>query len=259
VLREKGATIDRGGLSHATPIHRNDGNARSRREPAGSAIPGTTGAETTGGANRRAGASQGAIDRNLSIDLQPTGTTLTLSKPKLEGDFYTFISLPEKVTTRIRKSAVKKITPLTSDLNKETAYQIELLPSGRVLARERPQLKTGAYVFHTYKTGTLMSVKKADVKQVTLLQGLPAFKAKQEEMGAKLLVGNLSMEGGSIRVIPDPGAHTAPPASDASAPSNWNYDGVPGATDAYAPSNAVVAHPGDVPKAPEPPPPPPPR
>jgi hypothetical protein len=195
------------------------------------------------------------------IDLEPTGATLTLSKPMLEGDFYTFISLPEKVPTRIKKSAVRKITPLTSDLNKETAYQLELLPSGKVLARERPQLKTGAYVFHTFKTGTLMSVKKADVKQILLLTGLPAFKAKQEEKGAKLLVGNLSMEGGSVRVISDPGAHAgaAPPAGEAPANGNWNYDGVPGATDAYAPANATVAHPGDVPKAPEPPPPPPPR
>jgi len=196
------------------------------------------------------------IDR---IDLEPTGAAFSLGKPTLEGDFYVFISLPEKTTTRIRKTAVRKITPLTKDVNKETAYQLELLPSGRVLAREKPVFKTGAYVFHTFKTGTLMSVKKADVKQVTLLTGLPAFKAKQEEKGAKLLVGNLSMEGGSVRVIPYPGAAPAAPASGgAPANGNWNYDGVPGATDAYAPANATVAHPGDVPKAPEPPPPPPP-
>jgi len=58
------------------------------------------------------------IDR---IDLEPTGAAFSLGKPTLEGDFYVFISLPEKTTTRIRKTAVRKITPLTKDVNKETA------------------------------------------------------------------------------------------------------------------------------------------
>ena len=36
------------------------------------------------------------------------------------------------------------------------------------------------------------------------------------------------------------------------APSNWIFNGVPGVTDAWAPPSAVVASPGDVPRARDP-------
>jgi hypothetical protein len=153
---------------------------------------------------------------------------------------------------RLPQARVKKITRVTQDLGKETVYQIDLVPSGRMIAREKPKLQTGTYVFHAFKNGTLMSLRLADVKKVTRLTGLPAFRAKQEELGAAL-IDDLPMEGGTAHVIPAPGAAPAP-ASQPSAPGNWIYQGKPGATDAYAPANATVASPGDVPKAPAPPP-----
>jgi hypothetical protein len=196
------------------------------------------------------------------IDVEPTGRAFSVGKPRLEGKDYVYRQLPEKNVVRIPQSMVKKITLFTKDLDKESVYRIDLVPSGRMVARDEPKLKNNAYVFHAYKNGTLMTVKKADVKQVARLTGLPAFRAEQEETGGTLLSGNLSMEGGTLHTVPAPAGANAAPASGqagAPAPSNWNYDGTPGVTDAYAPANATVAHPGDVPKAPEPPPPPPPR
>ena len=190
------------------------------------------------------------------IDLQPTGSAFALGEPKLQGDAYVYRGLVEKAEVRVPKSQVRTITALTKDLNKETAWQIDLAPSGKVIAREEPKLKSNAWVFHAVKNGTLMSLKKTDVKKITPLTGIPAFKAKQMELGASVLADSLPMEGGSVHVVST--APGAPAAKPAPAPrGNWHYEGVPGATDAYPPGNAVVAHPGDVPKAPEPPPPPP--
>lgn len=150
------------------------------------------------------------------------------------------------------------MTQRTKDLNKETVYVIDLLPSGRLLTREKPKLKTGSYQFHEYKNGALMSLRQADVKKVTLLTGLPAFRIQQEEMGAAL-IDNLPMEGGgSVTVIPSPGDAAAAPAP-APAPANGTYYGTPGSDYAHPPANATVDSPGDVPKAPEPAPTPPPR
>jgi hypothetical protein len=118
-----------------------------------------------------------------------------------------------------------------------------------MIAREKPKLQTGSYVFHAFKNGTVMSVRQRDVKKVTRLTGLPAFRAQQEELGAAL-IGDLPMEGGSARVVGAPGAPAAP--GQAPAPGNWTYEGKPGVTDAYAPGNATVTSPGDVPKAPAP-------
>ena len=184
------------------------------------------------------------------IDLDPTGAAFALGKPKLEGDVYVYRAWPERAIVRVPQARVKKITRRTKDLSKETVYQIDLVPSGRMIARDKPKLQTGSYVFHAFKNGTFMSVRQSDVKKVTRLTGLPAFRAKQEELGAAL-IDNLPMEGGSARVIPAPGAAAAPP-SQAPAPGNWTYEGKPGVTDAHAPANATVASPGDVPKAPVP-------
>ena len=183
------------------------------------------------------------------IDLVPSGSAFALSKPTLEGNVYVYRAWPEKEIVRLPKARVKKISRWTGDVSKESVYQIDLVPSGRMLTSEQPKLRTGTYVFHEFKNGTLMSLRQADVKKVTLLTGLPAFKAKQEEKGAAL-IDNLPMGSGSV-VVPAPGAAAAHPGQ-APAPGNWIYEGKPGATDAYAPANATVASPGDVPKAPEP-------
>jgi hypothetical protein len=183
------------------------------------------------------------------IELEPTGTAFALSKPQLEGDVYVFTVWPERDTVRLKKARVKKISRLTSDVNKESVYWIDLVPTGKMLSREEPKLKTGNYIFHDYKNGALMSLRQADVKKITHLTGLPAFKVKQQALGVAL-IDNLPMGSGSV-VVPAPAAAAAPPGQ-APPPGNWIYEGHPGATDAYAPANATVASPGDVPKAPAP-------
>ena len=105
------------------------------------------------------------------IDLDPTGAAFALGKPKLEGDVYVYRAWPEKEMVRLPKARVKAMTQRTKDLNKETVYVIDLLPTGRLLTREKPKLKTGSYQFHEYKNGALMSLRQADVKKVTLLTG----------------------------------------------------------------------------------------
>lgn len=185
------------------------------------------------------------------IDLVPSGSAFALNKPVLEGDTYVFTVWPDRDVVHLPKARVRGVRQRTKELEKFGVYQIELLPSGRILAREVPELKQKSYVFHTWKEGKLMTVRQTDVKQVSYLHGLPAFKAQQEEKGAKL-IGNLPMEGGgSVTYFSEAPPPPVNPADMASPPpSNWNYDGVPGVTDAYAPANAVVARPGDPPKAP---------
>ena len=191
------------------------------------------------------------------IDLDPSGSAFALGQPKLEGNVYVYPAWPENEVVRLPQARVKKITQVTKDLNKEFVYQIDLLPSGRMIARDEPKLQGGGYVFHVWKGGTLRSLRKSDVRKITRVTGLAAFRIQQEETGGAL-IGNLPMEGGSATIIPAP-ADAAAPQSQAPAPGNWSYEGVPGASDAYAPANATVSSPGDVPKAPEPAPTQPPR
>ena len=188
------------------------------------------------------------------IELNPTGSAFALGEPRPVADGWVYRGLVEKADVHIPKSMVKAISPMTKDLNHESAWELQLLPKGTVVARDEPKLKTGAYVFHTFKTGTLISVKKSDVKSITYLTGLPAFKAKQQALGASVLTGDLSMEGGSLHVVPSGRAAGPAPAPGPQEGTGWY---VVGASEAFPPGNAVVAHPGDVPKMPEPPPPPP--
>lgn len=182
------------------------------------------------------------------IDLDPTGAELALGKPRLKGDTYVYRAWPNKAIVRMPKVKVRKITRVTKDLSKEVVYEIDLIPSGKMIAREKPKLQRGAYVFHAFKDGAFMSLRQSDVQKVTRVMGLPAFKLKQQALGV-VMIGDLPMEGG----IGSPSPAAAPASqSPARAPSNWIYQGKPGVTDAYAPAPATQAYPGDVPKAPEP-------
>ena len=191
------------------------------------------------------------------IDLDPSGTAFALGKPVLDGGAYVFKAWPERTMVRLDQTKVKKITQRTKNLDQEVVYQIDLVPTGRMIARENPKLKGTTYVFHTWRDGTLMSMRQADIKKITRVTGIPAFRIQQEERGAALNA-NLPMEGGgNVTIIPSaqpaPAAQAAPPTAQ----GNWTYQGQPGVTDAYAPPSAVVASPGDVPKAaPQPTPPP---
>ena len=186
------------------------------------------------------------------IELLPTGTGFAMEEPKLEGDVYVFRTLPERTVSRLPKSKVKRISRWSSDLRKEVLWQVDLNPTGRMLSSKEPVKKGAGYVVTDFKQGTVMSVRETDVKKITRLTGLDAFKAQLEETGAAKLSGELP-EGagtGTIRgATADPGAAGEPAGTQTGDPGNWVYQGKPGVTDAYAPPNAVQERPGDVPKA----------
>jgi len=189
------------------------------------------------------------------IDLVPSGTGFALTKPVLEGDVYVFQVWPDRATVRLPKSKVKKMAPRTKDVRGEVLYRIDLVPSGQMIARDAPTLKGTTYRFHTWREGTLMSLRQGDVQKITCVTGMDAFKIHMQQLGAKA-IGNVAMEGGgNVSVLPN-SSNAPPPEPDAGMtpgqPTNWIYFGVPGITEAWAPPPAVVSAPGDVPKAPEP-------
>ena len=182
------------------------------------------------------------------VDLVPTGSGFAVTKPVLEGDVWVFQVWPYRSTVRLAQSKVKKITPRTQQLQSEVAYRIDLAPNGEIFSRDNPLLKGTAYTFHRWRGGDLMSLRQTDVKKITRLTPAEIFQAHLQYFGPKP-IGNLPMEGGTA-VMP---AQVAP-AEDVTgspSPSNWIYYGNPGMDDAWAPGNAVIAYPGDVPKAPQ--------
>jgi hypothetical protein len=182
------------------------------------------------------------------VDLVPTGTGFAVTKPVLEGDVWVFQVWPDRSTVRLAQSKVKKITPRTKQITDEVVYRIDLAPSGQIFSRDNPVLKGSTYTFHRWQGAVLMSLRQPDVKKITPLTGMELFKTRLQYFGPKP-IGNLPMEGGTA-VMP---AEPAPPtSSDAGAAENWIYYGTPGIDDAWAPGSAVVAYPGDVPKAPPP-------
>ncbi|HEY6065477.1 MAG TPA: hypothetical protein VIY96_04940 [Thermoanaerobaculia bacterium] len=49
----------------------------------------------------------------------------------------------------------------------QSLYQIDLIPSGKLVSQDAPTLKGTNYLCHQYPTGTLISVRKSTVKQIT--------------------------------------------------------------------------------------------
>lgn len=84
------------------------------------------------------------------IDLDPTGSAFAANEPTLEGDTYVFRILPEKTIVRLPKAKVKAIKRWTTDFEKEVVYQLDLAPSGVLLAREEPVKKGTNYVLKTW-------------------------------------------------------------------------------------------------------------
>jgi hypothetical protein len=193
----------------------------------------------------------------FKIELEGKGTSATavsLDEPKLVGDTYVFQAWPDGASVKVPKAFVKKITRLTGKLP-DTVYQIDLNPTGFVLARDLPVIKDGVFVFHTWRAGTLTSARKADVRLITQLTGDQAFWAEQRQTGMGV-EGNLAMQGTgqviSIGTPPDGGSSQAGRTSASSlqgnpgisgAPQgNWLYQGTPGVSDAYAPANATMSN-----------------
>lgn len=56
----------------------------------------------------------------------------------------------------------------------EALYQIDLVPSGKLISKDLPVLKGTTYLFHQFPTGTLSSVRKSTVKQITRMSATAA-------------------------------------------------------------------------------------
>jgi hypothetical protein len=183
------------------------------------------------------------------VDLVPTGSGFAVTKPVLEGDVWVFKVWPDRSTVRLAQSKVKKITPRTKQLQSETAWRIDLAPSGQIFSRDNPVLKGTTYTFHRWRGGDLMSLRQSDVKKITKLTPVEIFQTHLQYFGPKP-IGNLAMEGGTVVMPAEPAPQQGTPTSGGA--ENWIYYGTPGVDDAWSPGNAEIAYPGDVPKAPNP-------
>ena len=76
-------------------------------------------------------------------------------------------------------------------------YQIDLVPTGKMLATDKPVLKGGAYVFRSYPSKTLMSLRPSQVKYVT-----PVTVDTSDPTYKVVPIGNLAMQGGSTQAGP---------------------------------------------------------
>jgi hypothetical protein len=81
-----------------------------------------------------------------------------------------------------------------------SCYRIDLAPSGKMLAKDRPVVKNGAYVFHSYPAGTLMSLRSSQVRGVTMIS--PEAAAASNPAESVVRIGNLAMQGGSTQAGP---------------------------------------------------------
>ncbi len=187
------------------------------------------------------------------VDLEPTGTGFAMGKPVQEGDVWVMTTLPDRTVSRVPTARVKKISRWSSDLNLESLWQIDLVPTGVMFSREEPVKKGALYTVKAFKGGTLVSLREADVTKITRLTGVDAFKAQLKAHGAVLITTGPppGAGGGTVHVIGGSPGSPAPAQDTSGGDSNWVYYGVPGASDAYAPGNAVVDRPGDTPMMPE--------
>jgi hypothetical protein len=180
------------------------------------------------------------------IKLNPSGSMIALDKPVLMNGKYVFHAWPHGEQTALRQAVVLSVAPLTGP--QKTVYQIDLAPSGQLFARDNPTLKGNSYVFHTYRDGTLMSLRQTDVKKVTALTGDAAFWAEQGIDGEASINGDLALQGTSkVLVIGTPPVVASSQAGPTSASAingapagNWSYQGTPGTADAWGPANATM-------------------
>lgn len=186
------------------------------------------------------------------IKLNPTGSMVSLDRPVFLNGKYVFHAWPDGEQTSLKQSVVLDIKQLTGPTH-ETIYQLDLNPSGSMIARDKPMLKGNSYVFHTWRDGTLMSLRQADVRGVTPLTGDAAFWAQQGQLGASS-IGNFAMQG--TNQVVEIGTPPTSPESSQAGPSNlssvnnpgingapagnWSYQGQPGVSDAWGPANATM-------------------
>ncbi len=183
------------------------------------------------------------------LDLVPTGSMVALGAPVIVGNKYAFSAWPDAGFTQIPQAKVKRITQLAG-WAAETAYRIDLVPSGTVLSKDNPTVKGNTWVFHRYRGGNLTSLRKSDVKGIRPVTGDEAFWIEQQMAGEVNIQGPLAMEGGGqVIVVGTPqqgpssqgGPQSLSSINGAPTYGNWSYQGTPGTSDAYGPANATMS------------------
>jgi hypothetical protein len=166
------------------------------------------------------------------------------------------------MSNRLLAGAVLLACGLTLRAQTTTFYEIDLVPSGRVISMDLPTTQGTMVVFHKYPSGLLMSLRRSDVKKVTRIS---PDTAKSTNLAERVVqIGNLAMQGGSSQAGPQ-NARTvsAPkgpelgqgfysnlvPGQSVAMPNSPN-DYQVGRTYAAPPSNAIQTSPGAPPTAP---------
>jgi hypothetical protein len=190
------------------------------------------------------------------IELVPTGRMVSLNEPTLVNGSYLFQAWPDGETTRLPQNVVRRITRITGKYEDMTVYQVMFYGGGFALARDIPLSKSGMFVFHTWRSNTLTSVRKSEVEKIGTLTGDQAFWVEQGQAG-EALIGNLAMEGTAqvIAIGTPPGGGSqagrnsasslnqgAPQGISGAPQGNWLYQGTPGVSDAYSPANANMSN-----------------
>ena len=85
------------------------------------------------------------------------------------------------------------VCAVTAQAADQVLWQIDLLPSGKAISKDAPVAKGGSYLYHEYPTGTLISVKKTTVKQITKLT--PAAAAAVLPKNQVTSIRDLPMQG----------------------------------------------------------------
>ncbi len=190
------------------------------------------------------------------IQLKASGAMVSLDQPNLVEGRYVFHQWPDGALASISQDVVSQITPLTGH-SRDTIYQIELNPSGTMIARDMPVRRGTTYTFHSWLHGSLMSLRASDVQKITALTGDHAFWV-EEGLEGEVPVDNLAMQGTNRIVeigVPRPNETSqagpsslssinsggTPGISGAPAYGNWSYQGTPGVSDAWSPANATMS------------------
>jgi len=140
-------------------------------------------------------------------------------------------------------------------------YQLELVPSGKVISQDPPVSKGATVVFHRYPDGALMSMRRSEVKAFTKITPQAAQATLPKE---KLVqIGNLAFQGSSQAGAAPAGTAAKPvqpavgsgfygnvvPGITQGMPNSANDNQV-GRTWAAPPGNAVQSSPGAPPTNP---------
>jgi hypothetical protein len=125
-------------------------------------------------------------------------------------------------------------------------YQIELVPSGKVIALDVPVAKGTILIFHRYPDGTLISLRRTDVRAVMKVSSRAAVATLPNEHAVE--IGNLAMQGASSQAG-SPNKNRFGPSGGQNRGDGWMYPfgTAPGRRAGWRPPNAVVASPGAVP------------